>query len=520
MKQYLKLLMVREGKEVLGRKGSNLWILTIVLVATFLSIAFSEGSRIYLRYKMVDPFTNWVSIKNSTDSEQFSKFKKALEQKENMSKFGYTSVQMDQTTNWNMDGVNDGHHGFYLSLRSFENLESNIISAILDQNNIVGGACIDSMFLNNETLGVILSMDAAKLLGYSEENLPSFVYHMAYTEGADTLGIQVSESGYVRIPLPVLAVVKKLPENVHMVIGSFLYSQRENNAETLPFNFAENERDYLHCLRYFVPDEIGGESFSKTVTSIVPDSLKRELNIYEDTETENMRPWRHGKMYLISLGDEILSRKVFQDVANLLEKKYYNEQVTRVYKYAVKESAYTKGTFISVEFKDQSHIRDFEQFAKDYTVQLEMSKVASMENFNAVTVMARILSAAMVIFSIVCIIMFMVNMLQGYFQKVKRNIGTFKAFGMNGNELIQVYILILVMIVCSGIVLALLITWGLQCILPGIGVSKEGFNYLSLWNTTTYIATAVILVSTVITVIFVMTRMLSQTPGDLIYDRN
>ena len=116
-------------------------------------------------------------------------------------------------------------------------------------------------------------------------------------------------------------------------------------------------------------------------------------------------------MYLISLGDEILSRKVFQDVANLLEEKYYNEQVTRVYKYAVKESAYTKGTFISVEFKDQSHIRDFEQFAKDYTVQLEMSKVASMENFNAVTVMARILSAAMVIFSIVCIIMFMVNML-------------------------------------------------------------------------------------------------------------
>jgi short-subunit dehydrogenase len=65
--------------------------------------------------------------------------------------------------------------------------------------------------------------------------------------------------------------------------------------------------------------------------------------------------------------------------------------------------------------------------------------------------MASILSAAMVIFSIVCIIMFMVNMLQSYFQKVKRNIGTFKAFGMNGNELIQVYIIILVAIVCSGV---------------------------------------------------------------------
>ena len=43
MKQYLKLLMSREGKEVLGKKGANLWLLTIVLIATFASIAFSDN---------------------------------------------------------------------------------------------------------------------------------------------------------------------------------------------------------------------------------------------------------------------------------------------------------------------------------------------------------------------------------------------------------------------------------------------------------------------------------------------
>ena len=111
-------------------------------------------------------------------------------------------------------------------------------------------------------------------------------------------------------------------------------------------------------------------------------------------------------------------------------------------------------------------------------------------------------------------------MLQGYFQKVKRNIGTFKAFGMNGRELIQVYIIILVAIVLAAVIMALIITWGIQGLLPIMGMEKEGFNYLSLWNTTTYIATAVIIVSTILTVIIVMTRLLSQTPGDLIYDRN
>ena len=520
MKQYLKLLMAREGKEVLGKKGANLWILTIVLIATFLSIAFSEGSRIYLKYKMVDPFTNWVSIKNSTDSRQFDKYKKALVEEENMSQYGYTSVQMDYTTNWNMDGINDWHHSYYLSLRSFENIESNIVKAILDKENVVGEACIDSSFLNNNTLGIILSLDAAKLLGYTEDHLPSYICHKAYTEDVEilNLGNQVSD-GFVRIPLPVLAVVKKLPENVHMVIGSFLCSQRENNQETLPFNFVQNEY-YLHQLRYFVADKIGIDEFSEIVSYVVPDSLQENLQVLVDTETENMRPWRSGNMCLISVGSESFPREVYQNIATQIEKKFDSELVARVHAYNVVKCSIPKPTFISVEFKDQSHIRDFEQFSKEYTVQLEMSKVASMENFNAVTVIAWILSAAMVIFSIVCIIMFLVNMLQSYFQKVKRNLGTFKAFGMNTRELTQVYIAILITIVLVAVIIALMITWAIQCILPLVGVEKEGYNYLSLWNITTYVATAVVLVSTILTVIVVMTRMLSQTPGDLIYDRN
>ena len=86
--------------------------------------------------------------------------------------------------------------------------------------------------------------------------------------------------------------------------------------------------------------------------------------------------------------------------------------------------------------------------------------------------------------------------------------------------MIQVYIIILISIVLTAVVIALLATWGIQGLLPLLGIEKDGFNYLSLWNATTYIATAVIFVSTIITVILVMTRLLSQTPGDLIYDRN
>ena len=149
-----------------------------------------------------------------------------------------------------------------------------------------------------------------------------------------------------------------------------------------------------------------------------------------------------------------------------------------------------------------------------------MSQVSSKENFNAVSVMANILSWAMIVFSMVCIIMFIVNMLQSYFQKVKRNMGTFKAFGISSSELINVYVLILLVIVISAIIISLSVTWLIQLLLPVLGLLKDGqFNYLSLWNMKTVWSVIIVIVATVVTVRVVMTRLLRQTPGDLIYDR-
>lgn len=524
MKQYLKLLMSREGKEVLGKKGSNLWLLTIVLVATFASIAFSEGSMIYLRDKMEDPFTNWVNIAKSTDADRFAKFCSDLNNPENKKRFGYNSVQMDQTTNWNMQGF-DENHQHYLSLRSFGRLHGSLIKAVLDKKNVVAEAALDTSLLDDNSLGLIITQDAIRRLGFNEDNLPSYIYHMVHIanpedrQKADSLGITVSETGFFTIPLPVLAVVRRLPNNVDMVSANYLFFQRENNFSTFPFDLIGHE-EYQHQLHYFVSEAIDSTAFEQKVQKAVPDSLRGNLQILDDNETVNMRPWRKGTLVKIVIGDETMSHLAFLDVARKIEKEFRNNEVQRIHRYDVIDCPSSKGTYISIEFGELSHIREFEQFAKEYTVQLDMAQVASKENFNAVTVMAAILSAAMVVFSIVCIIMFLVNMLQSYFQKVKRNIGTFKAFGMNATELIYVYVIILIIIVTSAVVMALAVTWCIQLLLPIVGVEKDGFNYLSLWNVTTYIAAAVVFASTIATVCIVMTRMLSKTPGDLIYDRN
>ena len=528
MKQYLKLLMSREGKVVLGRNGSNLWILTLVLVATFASIAFSKGSMNYLKDKMADPFTNWVSIdKDTVNDNTFKSFREQLLRPEIADSFDYCDVLMDQYSGLNIQGPHKGRIE-YLSVRFFEHFHTPIIKTILAHNNIIQGCRIDSTLLIDNTFGFIITIEALERLGYNRNNLPAYIYFLtsvkeehSYDINTDSLGLEplcINEvPKFIPIALPVLAVVRKLPNNVDMVSANYFYEQYRYNQTTLPFDVITHEGNYLHHLVFWVNDEIGIETFSQFVKQ-----QGKDISVYDESAKYlAMKPWKSGKMVTVDVGGEYQPIEVFNEVDKAVSCQWDESQVQRVYELETDETVCSsRSDFLSVEFRSLNHIREFEAFADSYGFSLEMEKVHSLENFNAVTVMATILSAAMVVFSIVCIIMFLVNMLQSYFQKVKRNLGTFKAFGMNTRELTQVYIIILITIVLAAVILALMITWAIQGILPVLGVEKEGFNYLSLWNVTTYVATGVVLASTILTVIVVMRRMLSQTPGDLIYDRN
>lgn len=521
MKQYLKLLMFREGWQVLGKRGANLWLLSIVLVATFSSIAFSEGSMIYLRDKMENPFTNWVSV-TSDDAEKFKMFRDSLEIKENKLRFGYTNVREGQLKDLQIQGINE--HQYYLTGRFSECMGTPVMKAVLSDENVINGARLDS--LADNSFGVVITLDVAKRLGYSETHLPTYVNCMSYSPGADSLGVKLigNPPEFALIPLPVLGVVHRLPDNVEVMGSNFLHNQISFNDDTHPFNMSEHE-EYQHQLHYFLSENVTDSTFLEYILSIIPDTLKERTQIFQDMENlYPMQSWKRGQMVTVELSKFTLPRELFQKVTAKIEKKFSKDDVQRVYIFDTRESEKNKLKsidYISVDFTTLDSIRAFERFAKDkFDIQIEMSQVASKENFNAVTVMAAILSAAMVIFSLVCIIMFLVNMLQSYFQKVRKNIGTFKAFGMKTSELIWVYVIILIFIVSAAVVIAFVVTWAIQELLPVVGIERDGFNYLSLWNNTTYIATSVIFISTVVTVCVVMIRMLSHTPGDLIYDRD
>ncbi|MBQ5720225.1 MAG: ABC transporter permease [Alistipes sp.] len=515
---YFKLFVKRESTVVFGQRYSNLILLTIVLFVTFVAIAFSNGSLYYLSDKMNDPFTNWVNIE-AADEGNFDQLAKDLLSPENMERFHYKECSYDMQGLLNFF-YKDSDMDKYFRVRYFEHMNTDLVRKVLDVGNVIGGQAISLAQLNDQSLGIIVTADALKLMGYDPEDAPAYIYRASNSnDGAADLGFKMVNNGYVHTPIPVLAVVRKLPMNMDMIAPRYLKEQVEN---AVVFNM--DNRTYSRQLFYFVPSSVEVAKFQDRLDEIATPMEQSDTTYYINqyaSQMEFMRPFKAGTFIRLMFEQDSVSLSSVQSIDKQIADEFAANGVMRIYKYAVGDYRQTGGRYISVNFTDLDKIREFEQFARDeYQVKIEMSQVNAKENFNQVSVMANVLSWSMIVFSIVCIMLFIVNLLSSYFQKVKRNLGTFKAFGVSNFDLISVYMLIIFAMIAMSVVAAFALTMLIELLLPVLGILKDGeYNYLHLWRANTFISIVVIVCASVYTVYVVMSRLLRATPGDLIYDR-
>lgn len=515
---YFRLFVKRESRVVLGKNYSTLWLLTAVLTATFLAIAFSNASLEYLSYKMDDPFINWVDITRSyEDGEDVNGLVEALAEDSNREKFHYHSFQTDHsiTRMFYNASLDDS---YLIKMRFLKHMNIPLVDAILSEENIVDGCTIGGATEDlNNSIGVIITSECLAKLGYT--TYPSYLYvQWGGCYDAEEFGFDVYDGKFVSVPVPVLAVVKRLPGNVDIVASSYLYMQ--TITDTKPFNL--EKADYASDLRYFVPSKIDIDEFVADLEDIAREFTDEPLMI--DSRSFYMpeiKPFKKGKFIVASSGDDVLDYSTLKAINDKLLSKYKNDDVHRIFEYKFSDHLLSSGQFISIHFNDLDMLGEFEQYTStEYKVKIEMSQINAKQNFNAVSTMGNILSWAIIVFAIIAIILFIVNLLQSYFHKVKRNLGTFKAFGISNKDLISVYVLILAVIIVAAIVLSISVTWFIQGSLQICGILKDGtFAYLSLWSFKTVCSIAVIIMASLYTVSAVMQKLLKATPGDLIYDR-
>lgn len=188
--------------------------------------------------------------------------------------------------------------------------------------------------------------------------------------------------------------------------------------------------------------------------------------------------------------------------------------------------AYDDYDRISLNFSSLDKLREFSlMLYNTRQIEVDMAQIESRENYNFVTRLTGIISVVLIVFSIISVLLFVGHLLKKHLESIRRNIGTFKAFGLSDKLLINIYIRIVLSIMGLAAIIALAISaifgylGGMRMILVLFGSHYEKGRYFNLDSIYLLVALVMLVVFSIIVLRMITYRIFNQTPGDLIYER-
>jgi len=492
------LFFSKEKKQLFGHRHISLWITCGVFLLALLSAGFSAASLEYLREKMSDPFVTCVDISVSQfRAKDYVALKKFIDSNENS--LGYSSsepVHLLYDIFINNQGKNRQLDGRTLSMVSpLKN------TTILSKENVI---CQREDTITDSDFGIILSLDGLEHMNMAGE-CPAFVRR--YIKKNNTPD---------HFAVPVLAIVKQLP-NMCDFIATDAYAQHEIADENDHFNIAEPK--YNKFLQLIVADSVSSE---------VLELLKLNTHVLDVNEVPYFKSWNDAFSQFNIYCDLDSCKETFMDSLYLSLLTQY-PSVYRLYsfEYYPFNKQYHEPALISCYFEQDSLQYKVQEFSKvldqETGYKIDMSKVENLKNLDRVQQMGKALSSIIIFIVIVFIGVFIYFLLNTHFQKIQRNIGTFKAFGVSENMIYGVYCLI----ISYMIILAYTISFAITAISTELinyiypMVDEKGvydrLDYL-VWQNGLILFLALTLA--ILTTTIVVYKILRHTPGDLIYNRN
>ena len=137
-----------------------------------------------------------------------------------------------------------------------------------------------------------------------------------------------------------------------------------------------------------------------------------------------------------------------------------------------------------------------------------------------------LLSYALIAFSIISIIFFIINLLLSHINKNKRNLGTLKAFGLPNKHIVILYssitlLLVTIAYVSAYILSALLGQFVLDSYIVLNKINSENYLNYVVFENRNFLKTfgQFVLLPTIIIIYNLYKYLHEVTPGDLIYER-
>lgn len=489
-----------------------------------LGVTFSISGLDYLELKMSDPYVKWVDFPISMDVERSGRYPVIIDSltswasKERKHLTGFTGYYRESLEFYGAERLSP-----YTICRTIDPIkDSLLLNRILHPDQIVMdnrphfldeyGGDADYMWRK----GIVLSEDLYQQLFGDKQSLEV-----------------IGKRGYTMFPcFDVLAVVKRLPgrRTGFMCTHSLMWSLA-NPEESKLRNDA-----YVDTVSILL-DRSNLEGVTSVIeqNSQLPSSIEVESIELLDYKSNALS---HSQRAVIYLSDELdfeRRKSFFKDLEKGLRKwnpAFHEEfdyrshkEIMEIYELGKEKEMFN---YLSLGFEKLDSIRPFStEMLSELKIELDLNRVESLENYRMVSLLTKSLGALLLFFALISIVIFVFNLVTSHLESIKGNLGTFRAFGLTKQFLVQAYLRIVfsVLTVSIGSSLLLLVVIGYSGILNSTirmltfdaELSGMTINFTNLW--------VVFLIIALYTSAYIVTRLsvnriLSHSPGDLIYGRS
>jgi len=493
-----------EFRALQGRCYSTIFYLSVILFVAFVAFGFSKSTLSYQQALSSDPFSNWINLDfHSGTGDSLRSLNAGISDKLFRDRF---HIRGSYFYNKGMIPVLTFSHGRKIVQYETRTIDprSDVVKNLF-RSGVLAGNFPDPAGnpMDHEPNGVIIS---GKLAG---DICP---------DGQAVSFIQWSSPMGDLVPVPVLAVVKELPDLSDVVCTNLFYCKMMNPG------FYDRENP---CYRMFV-----GSMDTAGILRVLGD-LYGALEI-SDPSTVQTTVLKKGTGTVSDWKIEI--GKQDKDIpAGIRKEKIANIASLKGHRYGdyfelSKDTACDNSAFfhdfLAVEFSDLEKIGDFSRFLKEHLdLQLNLEVLSQRENFLFTGNLALGSIILLMTLAIISVSIYISGIIRNHLLRIRKNLGNFLAFGVKNTTLIWLYIRVTIGILVLALVPAFILAFACgeffeKFLLGMLLVLDPEQDYFSLFNSWSAVFILIILLVAVARTFISVKKILRHSPGDLVYERD
>ncbi len=513
---FESIFFKNEYNALAGERRRTILALCSILFFTFLALGYAVGGIGNLQRKMENPFTNWVDVevRSGMGGEQ----KLGDIQRRYNDPSVTNTLQLKSMTGWVKFYQNFNGNGYdplrqkldtlvyQIGGRTIESTEVLLVK-VLEPKNIVWHAP-DFDPLQPETFDgcqFIITEAMMRRLGFQD---PGAVMNLCLFDS------DMQAPMFVQVA----AIVKELPNFCNYLCSPKLFNilkaKPDGNKKCQDLVLSNVKGSNIF---YLLTDKEGDRIRLDSLANSYFEGKNPSLNV-ESELVAGGKSWQSCRLaFLPTLAPSLDSVRQFLAFARQSGIAVCESASIDCGANMCSSAAPADYHYLAFNFDRLDRIRAFSQdMVETFDVNVDMGQVEAKENFALVSRLTFAISLILLGFGILSIVLFVNNLLRTHLFEVRSNLGTFQAFGLNNRFLIRIYLKIIFSFLALAVGVALVLAICVDRVEQFVMGEESLFNIFSPW----IVASIVGLMCVGLWLSYgTIKRILSGTPGDLIYER-